>query len=426
MTVLILLAIIWIVVLGSQLWKRRSERRSTQSVWAFRRQLVTLRKRYTELTPIDDFRHTRHSYASDYDHGYDRSAEREYSTFSAYEAAKVMTSGSGWSSHERLSMVRVIGPEAAADRQDMPAPESGRAYSRPYVADLQASTYDVPGFSATTHVPAYDTTSRHDMYYDRPVLMPSTDGWPAADGLARNESAGSRYAAAGPGSIGFAASRPAISGPAGSRSPGNGLAGSRSAGHRVEYRHRVSLAVRRRRILAGLVATTLLCFLFGLIPAAGFFMILSVSGMAVTGAYIVLLALLAQAGRTHARGIYSGRIVSQAASRPSHAHHLANGRASADGSREAAGRRVSTGVATGRQALAGVYSSLGQAGNWPGQAQASPSGERSSTWRALPAAASCTYGNTAAGSGGGAGSEAAGGYRDHSYDREPAPVRTVG
>ncbi len=403
MTVLILLAIVWIVVLGSQLWKRRSERRSTQSVWAFRRQLVTLKKRYTELTPIDGFRHARYSYTSDHDHDCDRPAEQEYSTFSAYEATKVMNGVSGWSSHERLSMVRVIGPEAA-DRQDMPVPESARAYSRSYVPDLQVPAYDVPEFSATTHVPAYDMVSRHDMYYGRPALTPSAGDWHAADGSARNESTG----------------------PAGDSLPGNGLGGSRSSGHRVEYRHRVSPAVRRRRILAGLVATTLLCFLVGLIPAAGFFMILSVLGMAVTGAYIVLLVLLAQAGRMHARGIYSGRTVSQSVARPSHAHHLANGSASANGSREVAGRRDSARVATGRQTLAGAYSRLGQAGNWPGQAQASPSGERPSTRRELPAAASRAYGNTAVGSGGGAGGKDAGGYRDYSYDREPAPVRTVG
>ena len=134
-TILILLAIVWVVVLGSQLWKRRKERMSSHSVWAFKRQLKTLRRKHAELAPIDSFRHNPSSKAS---------------YFSAFQSTNVVTGDASWASHERVSLVRVIGSQAvqATGRVESDYSVSngfvgydGETENNDYVYSSPASTY---------------------------------------------------------------------------------------------------------------------------------------------------------------------------------------------------------------------------------------------------------------------------------------------
>ncbi|MHB8264017.1 MAG: hypothetical protein ACYDGY_09800 [Acidimicrobiales bacterium] len=408
MTILILLAIVWIVVLGSQLWKRRSERRSTQSVWAFRRQLVTLRKRYAGLTPIDDFRHSR-----SYSHGSDHSAEHEYSAFSAYETMKVAGGGMGWSSHESLSMVRVIGPQAA--------------YADPvYAGDFRTGIQPGMHNARTDYCDAADNSSVRGTGQR---VVPSVEVLEASSQAVSPMARSNPHASAGSHSGAHAFAGVSEQGPhygqatlqpsVGNRPVGNRPVVNRPANHRVEYQRAVSAAVRRRRILAGMAAATLLSFLVGLIPAIGFFMFIGVLGVAFTGVYIVLLVLLAQVRRAQA-----GRASIQPGAHRSYARHLATVSRSASGSvavtdsRSVGSRQSSSKAPVPRQAMAAGGRGQDQAGALPGQGQAR---------RELPSAASYAYGvSGATGLGSGAGSRSASGYQDYGYDREPAPVRTVG
>ncbi len=256
-TVLILLAIVWVVVLGSQLWKRRKERMSSHSVWAFKRQLRTLRKKHAELTPIDSFRHN---------------PAGEASYYSAFQSTNVIVGDASWASHERVSLVRVIGPQATQTMGQMEPGYSGSNSFSSYGRETDNSNYayhsSVPVIEAGSSV----SNSFHDG--DEPYSNLLHDGISSYHNQSYKE--GSMYA---------------------------------SSNYNTRNLHRSgSAGLRRRRILVGLIGSVVVFFLFGLIPALGFMMILSMLGAAAAVAYIVLLARMNAARMHHAARVNTSRL----------------------------------------------------------------------------------------------------------------------
>ncbi len=313
-TVLILLAIVWVVVLGSQLWKRRKERMSSHSVWAFKRQLKTLRRKHAELTPIDSFRHN---------------PAGEASYFSAFQSTNVVAGDASWASHERVSLVRVIGPQAAQAAQTAGRMESGYSGSgglAGYGGETGSSNYSYPSPASTYSTPASVieagssvSSSSHngdELYNDDDLLRDATPpyGNRSYRSYGGNESYNKSY---------------------------NDDSMHDTPNYARNLHRSGSAALRRRRILVGLIGSAVVFFLFGLIPALGFMMILSMLGAAAAVAYIVLLAQLhtarhrsaghnaarANTIRAHAerRHAAAGRISTASARRPAHARHLVVG-----------------------------------------------------------------------------------------------------
>ncbi len=302
MTILILLAIVWVVVLGSQLWKRRKERMSSHSVWAFKRQLKTLRRKHAELAPIDGFRHNPAS---------------EASYFSAFQSTNVVTGDASWASREKVSLVRVVGSQAVR--------ATGRVES---------------DYSVSNGFTGYDgETENNDYAYSSPASTYSTPAPVVEVGSSVSSSSRNGSDPHMDDDSLYEASPPRSDRSYGSNKSYNEDSMHDGHSHTRNQHVSASTALRRRRTLVGLIGSAVVFFLFGLIPALGFMMILSVLGVAAAVTYIVLLARLnatrVRVTRVHATRmnttrmhhstmahVANGRISGMSTRRPAHARHL--------------------------------------------------------------------------------------------------------
>ncbi len=231
-------------------------------MWAFRRQLVSLRRRHDIMTAVEG----------------DRYQRAEHRAVSTYETEQGEGRGIAWERHS-LAMVRVV------DTDQTSYQGSYRSLSRDSTAGSRVDTI------ASAHESEYirsggsgDSNAMSGGYHSGRDVRRESSGWRGA-----GRPAAALSASGGAGYSRLSASSPSPT----SRSSGNtGLHAGRSSGGASSAQ-----GLRRRRALVLLGTSALLAMLLSLVPGLGFMLVL---GLLFLVFVVVYVAMLARARRSAA------------------------------------------------------------------------------------------------------------------------------